>query len=44
MVTKLSKVKNVYGETHKLYFEDVKPAEITTDGQLLDINSHFAAV
>lgn len=44
MVTKLSKVKNVFGESHKLYFEDVKPVELSSDGQLLDINTHFVAV
>jgi hypothetical protein len=44
MVTKLSKVKNVFGESHKLYFEDVKPVEASSDGQLLDINTHFVAV
>jgi hypothetical protein len=44
MVTKLSKVKNVFGESHKLYFEDIKPVEVSSDGQLLDINTHFAAV
>jgi hypothetical protein len=44
MVTKLSKVKNVFGESHKLYFEDVKPVEVSSDGQLIDINTHFVAV
>jgi|APDOM4702015159_1054818.scaffolds.fasta_scaffold513064_1 hypothetical protein len=44
MVTKLSKVKNVFGESHKLYFEDVKPVEASSDGQLIDINTHFVAV
>lgn len=40
----LSKVKNVFGETHKTYFEDVNPVQSSSDGQLLDINTHFAAV
>jgi len=41
---KLSKIKNVYGESSKLYFEDVKPVESSTDGQLVDVNTHFAAI
>ena len=41
---KLSKIKNVFGESHKYYFEDIKPVEVSTDGQIVDINTHFVAV
>jgi hypothetical protein len=39
-----SKWRNVYGDSHKGKFEDVKPSEVTTEGSLIDANSHFVAV
>lgn len=39
-----SKLRNVYGETHKEKFEDVKPHETSTEGSLIDVNTHFLAV
>jgi hypothetical protein len=39
-----SKLRNVFGEASKEKFEDVRPSETTTEGSLIDANSHFAAV
>lgn len=41
---KASKFKNVYGEAWKEKFEDVKGSEITSEGKLIDANTHFLAV
>lgn len=40
----ISKLRNVYGETHKDYFEGVRPSEVITEGSLIDVNNHFIAV
>ena len=40
----VSKLRNVYGEIQKIKFEDVKPQEATTEGSLIDANTHFVAV
>lgn len=40
----ISKLRNVYGEASKDKFEDVKPHETTTEGSLIDANTHFVAV
>jgi hypothetical protein len=39
-----SKLRNVYGEASKERFEDVRPNDTTTEGSLIDANSHFVAV
>lgn len=39
-----SKLRNVYGDTHKEKFEDVRPHDTTTEGSLIDANPHFLAV
>lgn len=39
-----SKLRNVFGESNKYKFEDVKPHDTTTEGSLIDVNSHFVAV
>jgi hypothetical protein len=39
-----SKLRNVYGETFKEKYEDVKPHDTTTEGSLIDCNAHFIAV
>ena len=39
-----SKLRNVYGETYKEKYEDVKPHDTTTEGSLIDCNAHFIAV
>ena len=44
MIGSTSKLRNVYGEVRKEKFEDVKPNDITTEGSLIDVNSHFIAV
>ena len=41
---RVSKIKNIYGEKQKLHFDDLRTMDITTDGQLVDINTDFAAV
>lgn len=40
----ISKMRNVYGESRKEKFEDVKPHDTTTEGSLIDANTHFVAV
>jgi len=37
-------MRNVFGETHKEKFEDVRPHDTTTEGSLIDANTHFLAV
>jgi hypothetical protein len=44
MIGSTSKLRNVYGETHKEKYEDVKPHDTTTEGSLIDVNSQFIAV
>jgi hypothetical protein len=39
-----SKLRNVYGEAHRDKYEDVKPHDATTEGSLIDANTHFLAV
>jgi len=39
-----SKLRNVFGEASKEKYEDVRPSDTTTEGSLIDVNSHFAAV
>jgi hypothetical protein len=39
-----SRMRNVYGEPSKEKFEDVKPHDTTTEGSLIDANTHFVAV
>jgi hypothetical protein len=39
-----SKLRNVYGESTKEKFEDVRPHDTTTEGSLIDANQHFIAV
>ena len=40
----LVKINLILGELHKEKFEDVKPSEATTEGQNIDVNTHFLAV
>jgi hypothetical protein len=44
MLGSTSKLRNVYGDASKEKFEDVKPNDITTEGSLIDVNTHFIAV
>jgi len=44
MIGSISKFRNVYGEVSKEKFEDVKPNDVTTEGSLIDVNTHFIAV
>lgn len=39
-----SKLRNVYGESLKEKFEDVKPHDTVTEGSLIEVNTHFVAV
>jgi hypothetical protein len=39
-----SKLRNIYGEARKEIFEGVKPHDTTTEGSLIDVNTHFIAV
>jgi hypothetical protein len=39
-----SKLRNVYGESHKEKYEDVKPHDTTTEGSLIDANTQYIAV
>lgn len=39
-----SKLRNIFGESRKEIFEGVKPHDTTTEGSLIDVNTHFIAV
>jgi hypothetical protein len=44
MIGSTSKLRNIFGETSKEKFEDARPNETTTEGSLIDVNTHFVAV